>query len=521
MYKDILNLSSDLVLIFDNNKSLVWTNKTFYDFQKKHNIKDIDDFFDIRKFQHKAEFKHSFQSINFDVKFSHKNDKHIFTFSENLQDKMYKLKYTDPITKCGNRELNMKNIDEFFEKRASNPKLKMVLCAIVFKKFENIDYFYGFEEGDRVLRYIANALQSLEKNNLICRISEEKFSLMHTYEEDDFDVNAYVAKISKLLHQPIEIDENNSVKLFANIGVVVLPKQGVNKKEVLKHVAIAHKQSLKKYENISISFYKEDLVNDVNENLQIEKRLDEALEKNHLELFYQPKIDLKNKTIYGFEALIRWRDPKEGIIMPLSFIPVAEDTGQIVKIGLWVLEQVCLQSNKWKKEGFNFKISLNISLVQLQDQNFVEKFKKVVQKTNVDTSLIELEITESILSENLNEIVELFTQIKQLGFNIALDDFGTGYSSLSYLRSIPVDVLKIDKTFIENICTSPKDATIAKTIISLSKNLSLKVVAEGAETENQVLYLSDLDCDFIQGYYYYKPMSLDKIQKVLEQSKSK
>ncbi len=533
MFKKTLDFVDDLVLIYDKNLSLLWANKAFYAFKKTHNIQNLDDFFQIDKIKHNLEnkdnsydFNYSFDEVDFDVKSSYidedKKDEHILVvFSKTVHEKtIYKLTYTDSLTLAGNRELNVKKIYEFYEKRKSNPKLKMLAFGINFRHFEKIDYFYGFDIGDKILRDIAKSLQALSVDDMVFRISGTQLVMMYEYEDDDFDINAYTKKVIDVFKTPICIDETNTIQLFTNIGVVVLPKDGNSKQDVLKNLMLAYEESKKHYEKVSLVFYKDSFSHKAIKDLDIEKKLEEAIHHNHLELFYQPKIHLKSKKIYGFEALIRWRDPIKGLISPADFIPVAEDTGQIVQIGSWVLKQVCLQSNEWQRQGYNFSISLNVSVRQLQDPNFIDIFTNIVNQTGVDTSLIELEITESILSENLEEIVELFTHIKQLGFSISLDDFGTGYSSLSYLRNIPIDILKVDRSFVKNVCNHSQDAAIAKAIVTLANELSLKVIAEGAEDENQVAFLEDIDCHFVQGFYYYKPMDLDNLAKLIEKTSS-
>ncbi len=533
MFEKILNLSDDLVLLLNDDFSISWSNLAFCEFQKDYEIEKLSDFiaidnlhYDFKSKDDVYEFEHFFGGAKFKIKLSRtfKNDKFdtfmLICKKIVCEEIIYDLTYIDPITQGGNRQLNIKRIDDFFEQRVKNPNLKMILFGIDFKHFNRIDYFYGYDVGDKVLRYIVKSLESLSPNAMIGRVSGSTIVAKYIY-EDDGDVEVYTKKVTDIFKQPVIIDENTSVNLLAYIGVVILPQDGKDKHEALKNLSIANREAKKHYEQVSLVFFDNKFNLEIDENLHIEKRLNEAIKNEQFELYYQPKIDLESKKIYGFEALLRWNDPEFGNISPMKFIPVSEYTGQIIQIGAWVLRQVCLQSKIWKKQGYNFKTSLNVSIRQLEDPNFINIVKNTINETKADTSLIELEVTESVLCENLEEIIVLLNKIKKLGFTISLDDFGTGYSSLSYLRKIPIDFLKVDRAFMQNICTHTQDAAIAKAIITLAKELSLKVVAEGAEEKGQIQFLENLYCDYVQGFYYYEPMNLNSVNELLKTSPEK
>lgn len=241
-----------------------------------------------------------------------------------------------------------------------------------------------------------------------------------------------------------------------------------------------------------------------------------ALERNELELYYQPQIDSQSDRIVGLEALLRWKHPKKGIIGPLEFIQAIENTGLIMKISEWVVKSACRQNKYWQDMGLPKKpVAVNISARQLEDGDIVELFCGALKETGLPSEYIEIEITENTAVRDFNIAVETLKRLKNLGVGIAMDDFGASYSSLNYIKQLPVDAVKIDKCFIEGIGVSIKDEAILKTVIALLQNFNLRIVAEGVETEQQVKFLADEGCRIIQGFYYYKPMPADDIEKLL------
>lgn len=528
-YKRLMQLNSDLVLFLDNDLSIIWGNQSFADFKKTHRLDKLDTFIPTEllatasnKLDTLYEFDFDFKEFYFHAKLSRLDPKRVeqgfvlVCYTTNHEQTIYDLKYNDVIIDGGNRTFYIEKLDEMYDQINANPHLSLLLLDIDFNNFDRVDHFYGHEYGDKVLRDIAKELISFDDKNIVSRTSGTNLILMHLYENSSFDKDGFIQQIVEVLSKPIQIDDDNAIQILSNIGAVILPQDAKDSNEALRHVTLAYEQSKKQYDKVAIAFYQESLGEQSSRYLEIEKKLDDAVTNNCLELYYQPKIDVKTKRIYGFEALLRWYDEDLGFVSPVDFVAVAEDTGQIVQIGLWVLQQVCLQTNAWQRQGFNFKTSLNVSVRQLQDANFINSFNDVLNKTGVDTSLIEVEITESVLSDGLSEITELFRETQQLGLSISLDDFGTSYSSLSYLKNLPIDILKIDRSFIKNSCNDSKDAAIAKTIVTLAKELKLEVIAEGVETADQVALLEEMECDYIQGYYYYKPMCIDDLELVLK-----
>ena len=248
----------------------------------------------------------------------------------------------------------------------------------------------------------------------------------------------------------------------------------------------------------------------------IDRILRSAIENNELSIHYQPQYDAQKNEIFGFEALLRLNSKRLGFISTMEFIPIAEETECISQIDRWVLKEACMQSIKWLQAGYKFKsISINVSTVDMHQIDFLETVKGIFQTTGINRNIVELEITETVLMESLDSNVKILKELMDMGIRIALDDFGTGYSSLNYLMKIPISTLKIDKSFIDNITSNVQNKAIIKNIIQMAHSMDLKVVAEGVETEEQLSILKEKKCDYIQGYYYSKPLSVKETKKLL------
>jgi EAL domain-containing protein (putative c-di-GMP-specific phosphodiesterase class I)/CheY-like chemotaxis protein len=256
------------------------------------------------------------------------------------------------------------------------------------------------------------------------------------------------------------------------------------------------------------------------QRLRLDARLRRALERNEFLLHYQPKADLATGSISGFEALLRWQDPQQGLVSPGQFIPILEDTGLIIPVGEWVLQTVCAQIKEWQKQGIRPRpVSVNVSARQFQQKNLDVVISRIIRDAGIDSALVKLELTESLLMKDAEETVRMLTSLKASGVTLSVDDFGTGYSSLAYLRRFPLDELKIDGSFVRDATTEPEDAEIIVAIISLAHNLKLKVVAEGVETEAQLRFLRSHGCDEMQGYYFARPQNLEDCTRFLAEDR--
>jgi EAL domain-containing protein (putative c-di-GMP-specific phosphodiesterase class I) len=270
----------------------------------------------------------------------------------------------------------------------------------------------------------------------------------------------------------------------------------------------------------NLQFYTSAMNEGVLERLQVESALHHALERREFVLHYQPQVDLKTGCIVGMEALIRWEHPELGMVPPGRFISLSEENGSIVPIGKWVLRSACMQAKLWQRAGFgDLCIAVNLSARQFSRRDLVQSVAAVLEETGLSPHLLELELTESLLMTDVETAIATMQELKALGVALSIDDFGTGYSSLSYLKRFPIDILKIDQSFVRDITLDPGDAVIVMSIIALAHNLKLHVIAEGVETKEQLAYLRHHRCDAIQGYYFSRPLPADEIEKILRQGK--
>jgi EAL domain-containing protein (putative c-di-GMP-specific phosphodiesterase class I)/ActR/RegA family two-component response regulator len=305
-----------------------------------------------------------------------------------------------------------------------------------------------------------------------------------------------------------------------SIGVSVYPVDGTEAQQLLKHADIAMYRAKEGGRN-QVQFYEPAMHIRIAERTLIEAELRHALPRNELSLEYQPKVDLRSGAVIGMEALVRWRHPTLGMVSPARFIPVAEETGLIVAIGRWVLRTACAQNMAWQAAGLTpLRVAVNLSARQFRDPALAGEILAALSDSGLDAQYLELELTESLMMDNVGAAVSVVSQLKRLDIALSIDDFGTGYSSLAYLKLFPIDYLKIDQSFVREMLTEPKVAAIVRSVIALGHSLGFKVIAEGVETEPQLAYLRRYLCDEIQGYYFSRPLAPDAFADLLRQERS-
>ena len=418
--------------------------------------------------------------------------------------------FYDHLTGLPNRRCFQKKVQEEIE-QAQMDNTQFAVMFIDLDRFKNVNDSMGHSVGDQLLIVVGERLtKSIRKEDFVARFGGDEYVILLPFcqaSEADF----VAARIINDLAQPLSFQ---SIDLFvtSSIGISIYPNDG-HDYETLTGAADSAMYLAKDKGKNNFQFFTEDLRRDIIERITLEADLQQALKEDQFVLHYQPQIDLKTGKLTGLEALIRWNHPSKGCISPADFIPIAEETGLIVPIGQWVLETACRQTRKWHKDGSpQLTISVNVSNIQFMQSSFVKHVEDTLVKTGLQPKYLNLEITESMTSDVLNCQTTL-KKLRNVGINISIDDFGTGYSSLSYLSSFPITHLKVDQVFVQG--QSPSNKAIVKTIITLAKNLGLKVVAEGVETEEQVTFLKELDCDEAQGYFYSKPLPPEQITRRL------
>ncbi len=418
------------------------------------------------------------------------------------------LAFYDPLTKLPNRRLFEDRLQQVVAYSAEN-KYQTAVLFLDLDRFKFINDSLGHHLGDEFLKAVSIRLkQNLRKTDTIGRFAGDEFAILLAKTSREEAINL-AKRLNKVLGEPFEI-LGHSVTVSASIGIAFGNGGEESDNDLVKKADTAMYYT-KKFGKNNYTVYSEELDLNTTYKLTIEKDLKSAIRNNEFVLHYQPIVDLKTGELSGMEALIRWNHPHFGLLSPDQFIPISEESGQIALIGKWVLQTACSQNKQWQNEGHPpFKISVNISTIQLQHQNFVEMLKKILEETGLESKWLELEVTESILMEDTEHLKENLAKLKKLPVSIAIDDFGTGYTSLSYLRQFSFDRVKIDRSFINDINSDLNGKAITSTIITLAHKLKMGVIGEGIENNTQLTYLQEEQCDEGQGYYFSKPLPADK-----------
>lgn len=415
------------------------------------------------------------------------------------------LAYHDPLTGLPNRIVAREHFDILVESANASDELIAVICFDI-DRFKLINDSIGHAIGDQVLKILAGRfLSSLGEADKITRQGGDEFLLIAGGIKSLDQAASIAQMIIELVEQELSVD-GQRLSISASLGIALYPLHGESLDGLLQSAENALYQAKKDGGN-SYRFFTEDMGRSAVRKLEMQTLLRAALANRELQVFYQPKVELRSGRIIGAEALLRWRNPRLGNVSPAEFIPCAEETGLIHPIGEWVLRSVCSQIREWREDGLgDIHVSVNLSGHQFMDRSIGERIESAIHSNDIPARLIELEITESILMGNVHNAVSVLRALKGIGLSISLDDFGTGYSSLSYLKNLPIDILKIDKSFVDEVHSNSYDAAIALTIIALSRNLGLQVIAEGVENEEQYDFMYEHGCDLIQGFYISKPL---------------
>ncbi|BES69590.1 hypothetical protein RE428_06080 [Marinobacter nanhaiticus D15-8W] len=414
------------------------------------------------------------------------------------------------------------NRDLFFDRlqqaihRAERHDQRLALLHINLDEFRAVNDSLGYQAGDQLILKLAERLrQNLRRVDSLMRIGGDEFAIIIERVENSLDVTQIIRKLVSAMNNPVVID-GKSVVLSASVGISTYPEAG-NTPELLLRQANRAMFEAKRDAGTSYRFYNQQLHLTVGRQLTLEADLRNALRGRQLELYYQPRIDLVSEEVRGVECLLRWNHPERGLVGPDEFIPAAERSGLIVPIGYWVLEQACDRLREASSLGYpGMVFAVNLSFRQFHDRKMTETIFRIIYNASIDTSLLELELTESAMMHDPDYAQRCLRELNQLGISFALDDFGTGFSSLSNLQHLPISLVKIDKSFVQRLGQSGDAEHIIRAIISLAHSLQMSVVAEGVETEGQLDFLRQQHCDEVQGYYYAKPMPWNELLEFLE-----
>ena len=433
------------------------------------------------------------------------------------------LAFYNPLTKLPNRHLFMENLEWGLASARRNNE-NMALLSIELDKFDKISDTLGLLAGDDVLRQLTRRIKEVVRGvDLLGHFETDEYVPVNLFH---FDGGVFTLLLLRLLDErnaalvaqrlleairlPL-LTQKTEIYLTASIGIATYPSEDVGSVSLLQ-LASSAKDYVKNNGGDSFQFSSRQINTQYQKRLSLEARLRKALDRNEFVLYYQPKLDVQTNTITGVEALLRWQISDKTLVPPNKFIPIAEETGLMVPIGEWVLNQACTQLSAWQQAGkAPIGMAVNLSAVQFQKQDMPAVFKRIIEKSGIDPQLLTLEVTESMLLENLDSKIESMNRLKDLGLKLAIDDFGTGYSSLSYLKKLPLDELKIDRSFFIDLFEDKKSRALLTSLLYLSRNLKLLTVAEGVETKEQLNFLKKEGCDQYQGFLFSPPVPAQKL----------
>ncbi|WP_253298019.1 bifunctional diguanylate cyclase/phosphodiesterase [Paenibacillus sp. MSJ-34] len=422
------------------------------------------------------------------------------------------LAYHDELTGLPNRRMFNASLAEAVESSA-RAKSKLALFFIDINRFKHLNDSLGHSIGDLFLTQVAERLTGLSGGNTIYRVGGDEFMITMQHADDYAKIKELAEAAIHLFSESFRV-ERHEYYATISIGISIYPYHGTTAEDLVKNADTAMYEAKQSVES-SFRIYHPAMNANSEELLVLETKLRRAIEKNQLQLYYQPKIDLHTGKPIGMEALIRWFDAESGYVPPSIFIPLAEERGLISAIGDWTLLTACRQIKAWQSEQLpSLRVAVNISANQLMQGTFVQKLQKTLNDTGVPPHLLELEITENSMMQNTQQLMQTLVQLKAMGVTIAIDDFGTGYSSLNYLKQFPIDVLKIDQSFVRDLAVDGPAFVAA--IIQLAHALNLRVVAEGVEQKIELRLLRDHGCDFVQGYLYSKPLPPDEFKRYIK-----
>jgi polar amino acid transport system substrate-binding protein len=445
-----------------------------------------------------------------------KSYKKLLESEKKLMESMKELKnfaYYDFLSELPNRRFMLEKIENILKTSDDNTKFSVLFIDL--DNFKMVNDILGHDYGDQLLKNIAFELKNcMDGSDIVARLGGDEFLI---FLRDVYNKDIIKNKAKSIINMFSKQWQLSGKEFFitASIGIVTYPFDGMDLQTLYKNADTAMYQAKANGKNRFL-FFSQDMNDKVSEKMELENNLRKAIKNREFVVYYQPQIDLKTMEVKGVEALVRWNHPTEGLIQPAKFIPTAEASGLIVEIDEFVMRTACRQLKTWIDSDFiPITISLNLTSKELLQENFTMVLKKIIKDSGIRADYLELEITESLFLEDLNVAIDILKELKAIGVRISLDDFGTGYSSLNYLKRLPIDTIKIDKSFMNEITEDSKEEAIAESIIALAHKMNLSVIAEGIETKKQLEFIKEHKCDKAQGYYFSKPIPVDEVEKLL------
>lgn len=433
-----------------------------------------------------------------------------------LQTRLKQLAYNDPLTGLYNRTYFLLNLKQRIEFHSENPG-SVILMFLDLDQFKKINDNLGHKAGDELLCEVARRLTRVTREmDLVGRWGGDEFVIVLSGQVSQQDAEMKAKQILETMQQPVKLSKENLV-VKTSIGIAVSEHGDINPEQLMQRADIAMYRAKQAGRN-TYRVFLEEMSEKTKHQFELENALPDAIKRDHLEVFYQPKVSVSTSEVVGFEALVRWQHPEQGLIMPSDFIPMVDETDVIIDLGEWVIKSVVKQLATWRAEGATLlPVAINISGHHLHSASLPPFVEQLLVDYDLSGELLEFEITEGVLTGHTEESLNAMKALKKTGIRLSIDDFGTGYSSLSYLKKFPVDILKIDQAFIRECQFNREDAAICKAIITLGKSLGLLIIAEGVETEEQLGFLKLNQCDIYQGYYFSRPVPVDKIPLLMAQ----
>ncbi|MCA1032186.1 EAL domain-containing protein [Bacillus timonensis] len=428
------------------------------------------------------------------------------------------LAYHDPLTQLPNRRF----FTEELQGNLSEPRVgRMAVCFLDVDRFKVINDILGHQTGDDLLRMLSQRfLNCMDEKTIVARMGGDEFTFLIPNVHSLTELENKMEELIKTIQKPFQI-EDQELYVTGSIGVALYPTDATSSEDLMKFADAAMYRAKDKGKN-TFEFYHTQANEKSVDRLLLEKDLRKAIVEGQMEIYYQPQVNARTGKIFSMEALLRWNHPEKGILSPNDFIPIAEENGVIHELGEWVLFHSCMQLKSWHSKGFkDLQLSVNISFKQFYNKHFVSTVKTILDQTEFEPHLLDLEITESMAMKDLDYAVHIFEQLKKLGVSISIDDFGTGYSSLNHIKNFPINRVKIDGSFVRDLPNNQEAVIIIKTIIAMAKNLNLVSIAEHVETDDQYEFLKSIECEEIQGFHFSPPLSVNHMDEYLESQKQK